>query len=95
MEITFDFGKALELLNDGNNVARIGWNRKETYGKNMFLFLVPSSISKVTCAPLLGIYPKGTEINHQSHIDIKTDDGCVVPWVAPHSDLLAKDWIEV
>ena len=83
----FDFGRALNLLKDGQRVARAGWN-----GKGMFLFLVPSSRFQVNRAPLLGIYPEGTVVDYRSHIDMKTVDGSVVPWVASQTDLLAEDW---
>jgi len=82
-----NFGKAIEALKQGNKVARTGWN-----GKNMFLFLVPGSTFKVNRAPLLGIYPEGTEINYCPHIDMKTADDKVVPWLASQTDVLAEDW---
>lgn len=82
-----NFGDALFLLKTGDKVARSGWN-----GKGMFLFLVPGSRFKVNRAPLLGIYPEGTEIDYRPHIDMKTVDGQIVPWVASQSDLLAEDW---
>jgi hypothetical protein len=82
-----NFGGALEELEDGKKITREGWN-----GKNMFIFLVPGSTFKVSRPPLLGIYPEGTEINYHAHIDMKTADGMVVPWVASQTDLLAKDW---
>jgi hypothetical protein len=85
-----DFGWALMALKDGKRVARLGWN-----GKDMFLFLVPGSIFKVNRPPLLGIYPEGTEITYQPHIDMKTVQGTVVPWLASQSDVLAEDWVIV
>lgn len=85
-----DFGKALTILKNGGRVARQGWN-----GKDMFLFLVPGSKFKVNREPLLGIYPEGTEIEYHSHIDMKTAQGYVVPWLASQSDLLSDDWMEV
>ena len=87
MEPTMNFGSALQALKNGQKVAREGWN-----GKGMFLFLVPGSVFKVNRAPLLGIYPEGTEINYRPHIDMKTVDGEIVPWVASPTDLLADDW---
>ena len=87
MEPTMNFGSALQALKNGQKVAREGWN-----GKGMFLFLVPGSVFKVNRAPLLGIYPEGTEINYRPHIDMKTVDGEIVPWVASQTDLLADDW---
>lgn len=85
-----DFGRALELIESGKKVARSGWN-----GAGQFLFLVPGSKFKVNRAPLLGIYPEGTEINYQSHIDLKTAQNTVVPWVPSQGDILAKDWVLV
>ena len=66
---------------------RAGWN-----GKGMFLFLVPGSTFKVSRAPLLGIYPEGTEIKYHSHVDMKTAQGDVVPWLCSQTDMLAEDW---
>lgn len=84
------FGEALELIKAGKKAARAGWN-----GKGMFVFLVPGSVFKVNRSPLLGIYPEGTEIRYHAHIDMKTADGQVVPWLASQTDVLAEDWCEV
>ncbi len=81
------FGFALEALKRGERVCRSGWN-----GKDMFLFVVPGSTFKVNRPPLLGIYPEGTEINYCSHIDMRTADGKIVPWLASQTDMLADDW---
>lgn len=89
-DIRMDFGQALTQLKNGAKVARNGWN-----GKGMFLFLVPGSTFKVNRPPLLGIYPEGTEINYCPHIDMKTADEKVVPWLASQTDMLAEDWIVV
>ena len=61
----------------------------------MFIFLVPGSHFEVNRPPLLGIYPEGTPIDYRSHIDMKTAQGDVVPWVASQTDLLADDWVTV
>lgn len=81
------FGLAIEAMKKGLKVRRNGWN-----GKGMFLFLVPGSQFKVNRPPLLGIYPEGTEINYQSHIDMKTAQETVVPWLASQGDMLSEDW---
>lgn len=81
------FSQALELLKQGYKLQRAGWN-----GKGMFVFLVPGSTFKVNRPPLLGIYPEGTEINYHAHVDMKTADGMVVPWLVSQTDLLANDW---
>jgi hypothetical protein len=82
-----EIGWAIKQMRNGEKVARAGWN-----GKGMFLFLVPGSTFTVNRAPLLGIYPEGTEISYQPHVDMKTTQGTVVPWLASQSDLLATDW---
>ena len=86
-ESSMSFSDALEALKAGRRVARTGWN-----GKNMFLFLVPGSTFTVNRAPLLGIYPEGTIVDYHAHIDMKTAQGYVVPWLASQADLLADDW---
>ena len=85
-----NFGQALEQLKIGNRVARSGWN-----GKDMFLFFVPGSKFTVNRAPLLGIYPEGTEISYHAHVDMKTAQGDVVPWLCSQTDMLAEDWVVV
>lgn len=82
-----NFGWALGMLKSGQRVYRSGWN-----GKDMFIFLVPGSTFEVNRAPLLGIYPEGTQIQYHAHIDMKTAQGYVVPWLASQADLLAEDW---
>ena len=68
-------------------MQRVGWN-----GKGMFIFLVPGSTFIVNRPPLLGIYPEGTQIKYHAHIDMKTADDQVVPWLASQTDVLAEDW---
>ena len=87
MENIGSIGWAVEAMKRGEKVARSGWN-----GKKMFLFLVQGSTFKVNRPPLLGIYPEGTEINYSSHVDMKTADNKIVPWLASQTDLLAEDW---
>jgi len=82
-----DFSTALLALKAGEKVARAGWN-----GKGMFIFLVPGSVFQVSRPPLLGIYPEGTTVRYHAHIDMKTADGMVVPWLASQTDMLAEDW---
>lgn len=85
-----DFSEALKNIKAGKKMQREGWN-----GKGMFIFLVPGSTFKVNRAPLLGIYPEGTEISYHAHVDMRTADGSIVPWLASQTDILADDWQEV
>jgi hypothetical protein len=82
-----DFSEALRSLRAGERVQRKGWN-----GKGMFIFLVPGSTFTVNRSPLLGIYRAGTTIDYLPHVDMKTADGNVVPWVCSQADLMAEDW---
>ena len=84
------FGDALHMLKTGKKVARSGWN-----GKGMFVFLVNGSTFQVSRAPLLGIFPEGTEINYRPHIDIKNVDGSISTWVPSIGDVMAEDWIVI
>jgi len=90
LEKEMSFSQALYHVKAGGRVAREGWN-----GKGMFLFLVPGSTFKVNRPPLLGIYPEGTEVQYHAHIDMRTAQGYVVPWLASQADLLAEDWMIV
>lgn len=82
-----NFSEALIKIKNGDKVSREGWN-----GKGMFIFLVKGSTFVVNRPPLLGIYPEGTSINYLPHIDMKTADGSIVPWLASQTDVLAEDW---
>jgi len=82
-----NFSDALNALKRGERVAREGWN-----GKGMFLFLVPGSVFSVNREPLLSIMGEGTRVEYHAHIDMKTAQGYVVPWLASQADLLSDDW---
>jgi hypothetical protein len=85
-----NFGKALEALKEGKRVQRAGWN-----GKGMFIFLVNGSQFVVNREPLLSILGEGTTVTYCPHIDMKTADGKIVPWLASQTDVLAEDWAEI
>lgn len=83
----YSFSAALERIKAGKKLQRAGWN-----GKGMFVFFVPGSTFVVNRPPLLGIYPEGTVINYHGHVDMRTADGMIVPWLVSQTDLLANDW---
>lgn len=82
-----NFGEALAAIKAGKRVARVGWN-----GKGMFLSLVPGSTFTVNRESLLSIMGEGTQVQYHAHIDMKTAQGYVVPWLASQADLLSEDW---
>ena len=81
------FSTALDAIKNGNRVTRAGWN-----GKGMFIFMVPGSVFLVNRPPLLGIFPEGTEVRYHAHVDMKTNDGEIVPWLCSQTDLFAEYW---
>jgi Protein of unknown function (DUF2829) len=87
--INGDFSIALRQAKQGKLISRAGWNGK---GKRMFVFLVPGSSFTLSLPPLSGIFTEGTHVQYQSHLDMITADGSIVPWLASQTDLLADDW---
>lgn len=85
-----NFSEALILIKAGSRLTRLNWN-----GPGQFVFLVQGSTFTVNRPPLNQMYPPGTEIDYLPHIDIKTKQGPIVPWLASQTDLLANDWQEV
>jgi hypothetical protein len=84
-----NFGNVIAGLKQGRRYARSGWN-----GKQMFIFLVNGSTFKVNREPLMSILGEGTEVQYHAHIDMKTAQGYVVPWLASQADMLDEDWEE-
>ena len=82
-----DFSQALQKIKGGQKLKRAGWN-----GPNQFIFLVQGSTFEVNRPPLNQIYPEGAIIDYLPHIDIKTQQGPIVPWLASQGDLMAEDW---
>lgn len=89
-KIRLNFGEVIAGLKAGKRYEREGWN-----GKGMFIFLVNGSQFKVNREPLLSILGEGTVIDYHAHIDMKTAQGYIVPWLASQVDILAEDWQEV
>lgn len=84
----YNFGHAMFLLEQGYRVQRTGWN-----GKGMFLFKVQASHNlTVNREPLLSILGEGAKFSYQSHIDMFTADGTIVPWLCSQTDMQASDW---
>ncbi len=86
----YTFSDALTLVRSGRRVARQSW-----INDGAFIFLVPGSTFTVNRAPLLGIYPEGTEITYRPHIDVRHADGTVGVFTPKQSDMLSDDWVVV
>ncbi len=86
----FAFGKAVELLKEGDRVYRQGWN-----GKGMFLFLVKGEAVAEAIEDHYGDpEAKGVHKVHDA-IYMHTAQGDLVPWLASQTDVLADDWIYI
>jgi hypothetical protein len=58
----------------------------------MFIFLFQGSTFTVNREPLISILGEGTEVNYHGHVDMRTADGTIVPWLCSQTDMLANDW---
>jgi hypothetical protein len=99
MIMGFGFGKALDILRDGDAVRRTAWNPGVFDGKT-FLIAVPASEVTVDAGRPLGkAMPSlvGAELFYGAHIDRVTVMGehvvFVESWAPTHDDLLAEDWM--
>lgn len=80
-------GDVAHALTLGYRCARPSWEN------DAFIYLQNASEFKVNRAPLLGIFPEGTNIKFEAHIDQYQDDGSVRVWSPSVADILATDWI--
>lgn len=94
----FSFGRTVELLKQGQRVARKGWN-----GKGMFLLLVKGKCVTEPINDCCGdptrydYHPSGQEKGQPlpvlDAIYMKTADNKLVPWLASQTDVLSEDWV--
>ena len=81
-----NFGQALELLKQGKEVARAGWN-----GKGMYLIKIQGSND---IASLHG-YGFGEYLGEPAFADtiyLKSAQNQLVAWNPSQTDMLAEDW---
>lgn len=83
----FSFGRAVELLKQGQRVARKGWN-----GKGMFLLLVAGASVQEAINSRYGNTQDGG-LPVLDAIYMKTADNKLVPWLASQTDMLSEDWV--
>lgn len=83
----FSFGRAVELLKQGQRVARKGWN-----GKGMFLLLVKGNCVTEPINDCCGD-PQEVGLPVLDAIYMKTADNKLVPWLARQTDVLSEDWV--
>lgn len=81
-----NFGQVLDAMHGGKRA------RRPHMAPGVFIYLVPGSEFTVSRAPLNVIYPEGTQIKYQPHIDIAYGSGVCGVWPMPQADVLAEDW---
>lgn len=99
MNNAMNYGQAIEALEAGYCVARLGWN-----GKNMFVCKQVSSIINGDIIPKMQSLPQsakdilGSEesINYSNQmIIVNTNTRKIDSWIASSSDTFAKDYYVV
>ena len=85
-----DFSEALIMVRAGSRISRSGWN-----GKGMYVVYQPGypqgiAINSNTAKALFE--PEGTVERFLPYLLMKTAEGSFVPWLASHTDILARDW---
>lgn len=90
MQEEFGIGHAIKEMQNGEAVARKGWN-----GKEMFLYYVQGNAYPAMADVAKRHWGSDALVPYQPYIAMKTVQGSVVPWLASQSDLLATDWFIV
>ena len=91
------FGEAMDKLEEGMPMCRVGWN-----GKNMFIFkqipsLIPLEfVAKMQSLPdaVKAIFEKRymPSISYHNQFAIVYPDNSIYGWLASPSDICADDW---
>ena len=79
-----DFGKAIQLLKEGQRVQRSGWN-----GKNQYIELATNISYKNTKGELINAEHEA--IGNKAIAFVGTS-GVQLGWLASQADMLAEDW---
>lgn len=92
-----NFGNAIVALNNGNMVARSGWN-----GKGMFIYKTVGNTVQKDFIPKFASLPstvkeflakKDADVVFQASLTMYTAAGEMQPgWLASQADILAEDW---
>lgn len=80
----FDFGKAIQLLKEGEKLQRKGWN-----GKNQYIELATNISYKNTDEEIINA--EHDAIGNKAIAFVGTS-GVQIGWLASQADMLAEDW---
>jgi len=84
-----NFGEAIAKANNGEKIARVGWN-----AGGMFLYIVPAAAYPAMTATAKE-YFKDNLVPYRAYWALKTAVGDIATWAPSCSDSLADDWIVV
>ena len=82
------FGHALVALEQGQRVARAGWN-----GKGMFVYMVPANAYPTQTGAAKEHYGETGLVPYAAYLALKGVNDVVSTWVPSINDCLAKDWV--
>ena len=82
------FGHALVALEQGQRVARAGWN-----GKGMFVYMVPANAYPAQTGAAKAHYGATGLVPYAAYLALKGVNDVVSTWVPSINDCLAKDWV--
>ena len=74
-------GQAIDVLREGDTIARAGWN-----GKGIFIKMQMADEHSEMSGDYLYIDTTGLQTDNKAAPKLR------VPWLPSQSDLLAKDW---
>lgn len=80
----FDFGKAIQLLKEGEKLQRKGWN-----GKNQYIELATNISYKNTDEEIINA--EHDSIGNNAIVFVGTSR-VQIGWLASQADMLAEDW---
>jgi len=87
----FNYSVALTKLQEGQRVARQGWN-----GKGMFVLIIKGDSIRSAINLTYGTGNESDEgLEVLDAIYMKTADNKLVPWLCSQTDALANDWMVV
>jgi hypothetical protein len=85
----FGFGKALDVLRDGDAVTRRGWQHPEA------IFVRPPRLKLDRSSRIEATEPEEKTVIFPEVLTVETsglDEDWIRPWFPTHEDLLAEDW---
>lgn len=81
------FGEATKAAQNGEKIAREGWN-----GMNMFAYIIPQHYKESSNEIERKYFGDGVLVEHRAKWALKTAQNDIASWTPSGSDTLARDW---